>query len=137
MKFREYIELGEMRGRGTGLEGTGGTDTCVCPECGKEVAHNRGTPCNQMKCPDCGATMTGKGTAGSKVSDGQVYESWFANELIPELQNLADDYDISTKSKALKAAKKEAKKKQISASTLKWIDNATDGEWKNFVKNWL
>lgn len=139
MKFRDYID--EARGEGTGPEGTGGTDVCICPECGYETEHDRGVPCNEMKCPKCGATMTGKGTVGSKVSDSKVYdkvyESWFANELLPELQNLSDDYDIETKSKAIKAAEKEAKKKNISASTLKWIEAATDKEWEDFVKNWL
>ncbi len=31
---------------------------CVCPSCGKKVAHGRGTPCNSLKCPACGVTMT-------------------------------------------------------------------------------
>jgi len=45
------------RGRmgGSGL-GSGGN--CVCPSCGKKVAHKRGMPCVSMKCPDCGTFMT-------------------------------------------------------------------------------
>jgi hypothetical protein len=48
---------GRGRGRmgGTG-QGTGGN--CVCPSCGKTVAHQRGTPCYRMTCPNCGTTMT-------------------------------------------------------------------------------
>ena len=30
----------------------------LCPSCGKEVAHQRGVPCNQIKCPSCGALMS-------------------------------------------------------------------------------
>jgi len=48
---------GQGRGRmgGFGL-GVGGD--CVCPSCGKHASHQRGTPCNQLKCPGCGTTMT-------------------------------------------------------------------------------
>jgi len=58
--------LSEMRGRGTGPEGTGGTDICVCPNCGHEEPHTRGIPCNEMDCPKCGRSMTGRGTVGSQ-----------------------------------------------------------------------
>jgi len=54
---------GPMTGRGAGQGhrmGLGGTAECVCPDCGEKVAHTRGTPCVQTKCPKCGARMTGK-----------------------------------------------------------------------------
>jgi len=57
----------EALGKGTGPEGAGGTDTCVCPECGETVPHKRGVPCNQVECPKCKVPMTGEGTPGSKV----------------------------------------------------------------------
>ena len=41
--------------------GIGGTDVCVCPNCGYEMPHERGTPCSQIKCPKCGTKMVGKG----------------------------------------------------------------------------
>jgi len=45
-----------MRGRtevtGGGL-GLGGTDICVCPECGHEESHEKGTPCSKYICPVC------------------------------------------------------------------------------------
>lgn len=61
-----YLErfLTEMLGKDTGGERTGGTDICICPECGEEVKHKRGKPCNKMECPECGSPMTGKGTKG-------------------------------------------------------------------------
>ena len=48
---------GGGRGRGGGFAlGPGGN--CVCPSCGAQAAHQRGTPCYQSKCPKCGAQMT-------------------------------------------------------------------------------
>ncbi len=48
---------GQGRGRQGGVAmGSGGA--CVCPSCGKQTVHQRGAPCNQIKCPDCGAMMT-------------------------------------------------------------------------------
>jgi hypothetical protein len=56
---------GPMTGRGAGAGqgrrmGLGGTAQCVCPDCGEKVAHTRGIPCAQTKCPKCGNRMTGK-----------------------------------------------------------------------------
>jgi hypothetical protein len=41
-------------GRNGGM-GPGGN--CVCPSCGKKIPHQRGVPCNQVDCPDCGTKM--------------------------------------------------------------------------------
>lgn len=38
--------------------GSGPDGNCVCPECGKKVPHTTGVPCNETKCPECGAIMT-------------------------------------------------------------------------------
>lgn len=35
----------------------GGVEMCECPECGKTVEHEAGTPCREMECPSCGAMM--------------------------------------------------------------------------------
>lgn len=43
---------GEMVGRGCGQPGE-----CVCPQCGTKAPHERGMPCLQHKCPQCGAPM--------------------------------------------------------------------------------
>ena len=63
MKFNKWI-MKEEQGKGTGREYAGGTNTCVCPKCGYETDHERGRPCNQTECPDCGSKMTGKGAPG-------------------------------------------------------------------------
>jgi len=48
---------GGGRGR-MGGGGMGGGGNCVCLNCGAKVAHQRGTPCYSMKCPECGGNMT-------------------------------------------------------------------------------
>ena len=54
---------GNRSGKGMGRKGgnrsgagTGGN--CVCPDCGNKIAHQVGTPCYQVKCPNCGQAMT-------------------------------------------------------------------------------
>jgi predicted RNA-binding Zn-ribbon protein involved in translation (DUF1610 family) len=32
----------------------------VCPQCGHQAQHVRGTPCHERKCPACGAAMMRK-----------------------------------------------------------------------------
>lgn len=57
---------GNNPGRGGAGGGRGGRNvpgpggTCVCPQCGEETAHQRGVPCYQQKCPECGANMVRK-----------------------------------------------------------------------------
>jgi len=54
--------MGRGLGRGRGLAGRPlGSDFCYCPKCGYKEPHTqRGIPCTQIKCPKCGATMTGE-----------------------------------------------------------------------------
>ncbi len=48
---------GAGRGRGGGsAAGPGGY--CVCPNCSEKMAHQVGVPCDDQKCPKCGAAMT-------------------------------------------------------------------------------
>ena len=48
---------GQGRGRRGGL-GAGVGGECICPSCGTKVPHQRGIPCNTVKCPKCGTLMT-------------------------------------------------------------------------------
>lgn len=43
---------GRMGGRSLGVGGE-----CTCPNCGHRVTHQRGTPCHQVRCPNCGSPM--------------------------------------------------------------------------------
>jgi len=52
--------LGEGMGVGGDRQGVGGAELCVCPKCGYEEKHERGEPCNKIKCPECGVPMIGK-----------------------------------------------------------------------------
>ncbi len=35
----------------------GPVETCICPNCGTVISHQRGVPCFQTKCPNCGSPM--------------------------------------------------------------------------------
>ena len=30
---------------------------CICPKCDTRMAHQRGVPCQDERCPECGAKM--------------------------------------------------------------------------------
>ena len=50
---------GERRGSGQkGGFGAGPGGDCVCPSCGKTTPHDRGVPCIEVHCPECGSGMT-------------------------------------------------------------------------------
>jgi len=46
--------------RGRRFRGQGSAGVCVCPDCGYEEKHQRGNPCYQKKCPECGAGLIRK-----------------------------------------------------------------------------
>ena len=45
------------RGQKGGFSGGPGGE-CVCPSCGKRTPHERGVPCIEVSCPECGTAMT-------------------------------------------------------------------------------
>ena len=49
---------GRGRGRMGGPMAGGSVGTCLCPKCGQRVAHERGVPCVQKQCPQCGTALT-------------------------------------------------------------------------------
>lgn len=52
---------GRGQGQGYGGGGQSGPDgECVCPACGATAPHQRGVPCSNQTCPNCGARMTRK-----------------------------------------------------------------------------
>jgi predicted Fe-Mo cluster-binding NifX family protein len=48
--------IGGPGGSGSGA-GVGMPGQCICPACGAKAPHERGIPCFQVKCPQCGKTM--------------------------------------------------------------------------------
>ncbi|MFW6409861.1 MAG: hypothetical protein ACOCZR_02350 [Halanaerobiales bacterium] len=67
MRYNQGSGMGQGRGaggRGQGQgrkQGLGPSGECVCPNCGHTVPHQRGVPCYQQTCPECGTQMTRKG----------------------------------------------------------------------------
>uniref|UniRef100_A0A6M3KSJ8 Putative prohead protease n=1 Tax=viral metagenome TaxID=1070528 RepID=A0A6M3KSJ8_9ZZZZ len=57
---KEEKGRGEGQGVGGERQGDGGAESCVCPKCGEKIAHERGKPCSEVKCPKCGSVMVGK-----------------------------------------------------------------------------
>jgi len=50
---------GQAGGRGQmGGSGLGSGGECVCPSCGYRMPHQTGSPCYEIRCPQCGALMT-------------------------------------------------------------------------------
>lgn len=47
------------KGRRAGMRkaGCGPSGECLCPSCGRTVAHQPGVPCSSMMCPWCGSDM--------------------------------------------------------------------------------
>jgi len=50
--MRKLIERIERQAAGLGPGGK-----CKCSECGATAEHATGKPCNEQKCPKCGAMM--------------------------------------------------------------------------------
>jgi len=40
---------------------------CVCPKCEESVAHRKGVPCQEERCPRCGAKMLREGSQHHKL----------------------------------------------------------------------
>jgi len=56
----EFVALLPGSVKATAEAAAVGIDVCVCPECGEEVEHERGTPCSKTECPKCGVMMAPK-----------------------------------------------------------------------------
>lgn len=45
----------------------GSVGYCVCPKCGEKISHRRSVPCQDEKCPGCGANMLREGSHHHKL----------------------------------------------------------------------
>ena len=52
------------RNKGEGL-GSGGY--CMCPKCGGRIPHRSGFPCQNERCPACGAKMLREGSTHHRL----------------------------------------------------------------------
>ncbi|MFP4051763.1 MAG: 4Fe-4S binding protein [Thermoplasmata archaeon] len=51
----------------------GSSNSCVCPNCGEKVPHQRGVSCNKHQCPSCGTRMI-RDMRGQGVTQKQTSE---------------------------------------------------------------
>jgi len=51
------LEAGRMVREGQEPLAAGPNGHCVCPQCGQQEPHQRGVPCIERRCPNCGAAM--------------------------------------------------------------------------------
>lgn len=105
-------ERGQGQGVGKEKQGDGGTDVCVCPECGAETEHQRGTPCAEQRCPKCGAAMAGEPAAktegGLQMPTIEEIQSQL-DEALTKLQKWeADGSELQTANAGLQASLDEA-----------------------------
>ena len=35
---------------------------CICPKCGTKTSHRQGVPCQEERCPECGAKLLREGS---------------------------------------------------------------------------
>ena len=57
-------------------------ENCICPQCGRIVPHQMGTPCFQTACPNCRSSMTRQFVSpGFSDSPGQA-----SANLIPKIE---------------------------------------------------
>jgi hypothetical protein len=143
-------QRGQGQGQGGPRQGDGGADMCVCPDCGREFPHKKGTPCNEQECPDCGVALTGKqeevAEATTKTVDGKSYpagdflvvedpekpSTWH----LPVKRNGKPDHSLMGAAKAAltspgghRGNKYEGPNKQQAISKLKALYKSEDMAW--------
>jgi len=79
----------KKRGKGQGRrnKGLGPQGKCVCPDCGTEIAHQRGIPCYEQKCPECGSTMVRAELANENIRKNNQSAHKSSNDGIPTIDN--------------------------------------------------
>lgn len=52
-------------------EHLGPAGMCICPKCGEKHRHRRGVPCQEERCPNCGAKMLREGSHHHRLFDAK------------------------------------------------------------------
>ena len=60
LSMSELLTRGDGQGVSGPRQGDGGATICRCPSCRYWVLHNKGTPCNTLRCLRCGTPMIGE-----------------------------------------------------------------------------
>ena len=90
----ELAKRGDGKGNGGKPQGDGGADKCVCPKCGYEVKHKKGTPCVEIKCPKCGKSLIGKNIKAKKSSS--------VRKAVKKIMNLKKEIKLAKTSTEIK-----------------------------------
>lgn len=122
---------GDGQGQGGDRQGDGGTDTCVCPKCGHEMAHERGKPCTEIKCPKCGSLMAGKG-AKSSVQEGDEGASpeslWVCDSCGNEARSQDDAETMECRKCGKPMKRRKPRKKGLVCLNSKGLVRELDGQ---------
>jgi ATP-dependent DNA ligase len=87
--FRQVARK-EAIGMGVGGQRQG-TDRCYCPSCGNSIPHDRGTPCMEISCSECGSPMTG---VDLDYSEKVYLEEWRDRGTTDPMDNPADNWQV-------------------------------------------
>ena len=105
---------GDGQGQGGARQGDGGASICVCPECGEEIAHVKGTPCNKIKCPECGAIMIGK-----NIKEDNLEEDDMGRKKKPAKEELEIEVEEKEEIKEEVIEKEEEVKEELKEEEIK------------------
>ena len=139
-KKEEEEAMLEQKGEGKAGLGVGGTDLCVCPECGYETKHERGKPCIKMVCPECGAKMAGKGMPQSArkkeevINMDAITEKMEAEGIAGGMRQKLRDLEDTLRSAAVKSGQfGEVKEDDYDLSIMDIVDSTV--YFQNYKEN--
>ena len=133
----KLLRLVASRGQGLGVggerQGDFGADVCVCPKCGFNIPHEKGTPCLENLCPSCGIKLIGGNKMNEElkkliemirenpeilgVKEDVNLQEKTDEELLVMLEEALDNRDAKKKKKEEEEAEEAKKKKKEEGET--------------------